>query len=111
MYNELYAASNRHCSIFSHVPYKMAVEYSGPLNVLRPRQDSYQFPGNICKCIFLNENILILIEISLKLDHKGPINNIPVMVQIMAWHWPGDKPSSELMLVSLLMHICVTQPH
>ena len=29
---------------------------------------------------------------------------------IMARHWPGDKPLSEAMIVSLLMHICVTRP-
>ena len=40
----------------------------------------------------------------------GPINNIPALVQIMAWHRSGDKPLSEPMMVSLLMHICVTQP-
>ena len=28
---------------------------------------------------------------NLDLDvHKGPINNIPVVVQIMAWRRPGD---------------------
>ena len=37
------------------------------------------------------------------------INNIPVLVQIMAWHWPGAKPLSEPMMVSLLTHICVTR--
>ena len=41
---------------------------------------------------------------------KGPINNIPALVQIMAWHWPGDKPFSEPMMVRLLTHICVTRP-
>ena len=34
----------------------------------------------------------------------GPINNIPALVLIMDWHWPGDKPLSEPMMVSLLMH-------
>ena len=28
----------------------------------------------------------------------------------MTWHWPGDRPLSEPMMVSLLMHICITQP-
>ena len=28
----------------------------------------------------------------------------------MAWHRPGDKPLSELMMVSGLTHICVTRP-
>ena len=37
------------------------------------------------------------------------MNNIPVLVQIMAWHQSDDKSLSESMLVSLLMHICVTR--
>ena len=40
---------------------------------------------------------------------KGPINNIPALVQIMAWRRPGDKRLSEPMMVSLLTHICVTR--
>ena len=51
------------------------------------------------KCIFLNENIRILIKISLKFAPKGLMNNIPAMVLIMAWRWPGDKPLSEPMKV------------
>ena len=35
----------------------------------------------------------------------GRINNIPALVQIMAWHHPGDKPLCEPMMVRLLMHI------
>ena len=41
---------------------------------------------------------------------KGPVNSIPTLVQIMAWRRPGDKPLSEPMMVSLLMHICGTRP-
>ena len=41
---------------------------------------------------------------------KSPINNIPALVQIMAWRHPGDKPLSEPMMVGLLTHICVTRP-
>ena len=59
---------------------------------------------------FLNENVIISIQISLKFVPKGPINNIPALVQIMAWRRPGDKPLSEAMLISLLTHICVTRP-
>ena len=56
------------------------------------------------------KNVWISIKISLKLVPKGLINNIPSLVQIMAWRRPGDKPLSEPMMVSLLMYICVTQP-
>ena len=37
-------------------------------------------------------------------------NNIPVLIQIMASCWPGDKPLSEPVLVRLSTHICVTRP-
>ena len=59
---------------------------------------------------FLNEYLWILTDISLKCVPKGPINNIPALVQIMTWHWPGNKPLCEPMMVSLLTHICVTRP-
>ena len=68
------------------------------------------FPDDIFKCIFFNENVWILIKISLEFAPRGPINNIPSLVQIMAWRRPGNKPLSEPMIVSLLTHICVTRP-
>ena len=77
---------------------------------LRPRQNGRHFADDIFKCIFLNENVWIPIKISLKFVPKGPINNIPALVQIMAWRRPGDKPLSEPMMDSLPMHICVTRP-
>ena len=42
------------------------------------------FTDAIFKWNFLNENVWIPIKISLKFVPKGPINNIPAMVQIMA---------------------------
>ena len=58
---------------------------------------------------FFNESVWIPIKISSKFVPKGPINNIPALVQIMAWRRPGDKPLSESMMVSLPTHICVTR--
>ena len=80
------------------------------LNTLRPRQNVRHFTDNIFKCIFLNENVRIQVRISLKYVPKGPFNNIPALVQIMAWHRSGDKPLSEPMVVGLPTHICVTRP-
>ena len=80
------------------------------INTLRPRQNGRHFPDDILKCIFLNENVWISLTISLKCVRKVRINNIPSLVQIIAWHRPGDKPLSEPMMVSLLTHICVTRP-
>ena len=78
------------------------------INTLRPRQNGRRFADDTFKRIFLNENVSI--KISLKFVPKGPINNIPALVQIMAWRRPGDKPLSEPMMVSLLTHMCVTRP-
>ena len=80
------------------------------INTWRPRQNGRHSPDNIFNCIFLNENVSILIKISLMFVPDGPINNIPALVKIMAWHRPGDKPLSEPMIVSLLTHICITRP-
>ena len=59
---------------------------------------------------FLVSKLWIPNKIPLKFVPKGPINNVPALVQIISWHRPGDKPLSEPMMVSLLMHICVTRP-
>ena len=79
-------------------------------NTLRPRQNCRRFADDTFKRIFLNENVRISIKISLKFVPKGPINNNPALVQIMAWRRSGDKPLSEPMMVSLMTHICVTRP-
>ena len=62
------------------------------VNTLRPRQDGRYFADNTFKRIFLYENVWVSIEIPLKFVPKAPINNIPALVQIMAWRRPGDKP-------------------
>ena len=64
----------------------------------------------IFKYIFFNENVWTSIKISLKFVPKGPIYNIPALVQIMAWCHPGNKPLSEPTVISLLIHTWVTQP-
>ena len=80
------------------------------VNTLRPRQNGRHFPDDIFKWIFLNENVWISINISLKFVPWGSINNIPALVQAMAWRRQGDKPLSEPMMVRLPTHICVTRP-
>ena len=79
-------------------------------NTLRPRQNGRHFADDTFKHIFLNENVRISIKISLKFVPKGPIYDIPALVQIMAWRRPDDKPLSEPMMVRLPTHICVTRP-
>ena len=81
------------------------------VNTLRPKQNGRHFEDDIFKCIFLNENIWIRMKISLKFVPKGRINNIPALVQILAWLCrSGDKPLSKLIMVSLPTHICVSWP-
>ena len=64
---------------------------------------------NIFKYIFLYENCHIKIKISLKCVPKGPINNEPALVQIMAWCLFGTKPLSEPMM-AYFTDTYVTQP-
>ena len=67
-------------------------------NALGPGQNGLHFPDEIFKCIFVNENIWILIKVSLNFVPYGKINNISALVQIMAWRRPSDKPLSEPMM-------------
>ena len=62
--------------------------------------------SNAYSCLIM----YIWIKISLKFVPKVRINNIPALVQIMAWCRIGHKPLSEPMMVNLLAHICVTRP-
>ena len=74
-------------------------------NTLKRRQYGRHFPDDILKFTLLNENISISLKIPLWFVPKGPINNIPSLVQIKAWHRPGDKPLSEPNMVRVPTHI------
>ena len=88
--------------VHSYSPY-LSESATWFINKLRPKPNEQYFADDIFKRIFFNENIWIPIKISLKFVPKGPINNIPSLVQIMAWRRSGDKPLSETMMVSLLI--------
>ena len=51
-------------------------------------------PFRIC----LNKMVWISIKFLVKFVPNDPINNIPTLVQIMAWHGRDDKALSELMV-------------
>ena len=53
---------------------------------------------DIFKCIFLNDNDIIAIQISLIFFPRGPIDNKPSLFQVMAWRQLGDKPLLEPMM-------------
>ena len=79
---------------------------------LRPRQNGRYFADDIFKYIFLNENAWISLKISLKFVPEVLIDNIPALVQIMAWRrarwqaiiWTNDGYFTDA-------HICATRPH
>ena len=79
-------------------------------NTLRLRQNCRHFSDNILKCLFLNENGWIPLQISLKFVPKVRINSVPALVQIMAWCRQGGKPLTKPMISCHLMHIWVTWP-
>ena len=101
------ALDNNDCVIGVFLDFSKAFD---AVNSLRPRLNRRPPSDDIFKCIFLNENEWISPKISLKFVPKVRINNIPALVQIMAWRRPGDKPLSEPMMVNSLTHICVTRP-
>ena len=96
--------------IQSHKMHSSMDAFRSRVNTLRPRQNGRNFADDTLNGILLNENIWFSINVSLTFLPKGRINNIPALVQIMAWRRPGDKPLSEPMLVFVPTHICVTRP-
>ena len=53
---------------------------------------------DIFKCIFVNDNDRIPIQISLKFVPMSPIDNKPALVQVMAWRRIDDNPLPEPMM-------------
>ena len=88
----------------------ICVSASRHVKTLRPRRNEKHFADDIFKRTFFNENMWISIKGSLNLVPKGPMNNIPALIQIMAWRCSGDKPIPEPMMVSLPTHMFVTRP-
>ena len=79
------------------IPYKFCDPHIGryDFNTLKLRQNVRHFLDDIFKCIFLKENVRIPIK---KFVPKGPINNTPALVQIMASCRPNGNPLSEPMV-------------
>ena len=68
------------------------------------------FADDTFKCIFLNENVRIFVEVQLNLFPNDRLNNTPALFQIMVCRLVGTQPLCEPMMVILLTHICVTRP-
>ena len=68
-------------------------------------QNGRHFADDIFKCIFINEKSGMLVRITSKFVHKGPVGIKSTLVQIMTWCRTGDKPLPEPMLPRSLRHI------
>ena len=55
-----------------------------------------RFVDDILKCIFLNENVWVSMNISVKFVPKGSSNNVSTWVHVIAWRRSGDKTSHYL---------------
>ena len=79
------------------------------LNSSPPGQNGHHFADDIFKCLFLNENVWISINISLKCS----VNNIRALVQIMAWRSMNQLHSKPILQLlthwGRMMHICVSK--
>ena len=79
---------------------------SNSLNTLGPGKNGRHFE-DIFKCIFMNENYCILIQISLKYVSKDQTSNISALVQLMAFRFtlmsPDYVPGG---LFNILKNIC-----
>ena len=56
---------------------------------------------DILKCIFLNENDRIPIQISLKFVPRSLIDNKAALVEVMAWRQTGAKPLPEPVMTAI----------
>ena len=66
------------------------------INRLSPEQNDRYFADIILKCILLNENHCVGIEMSLIFTfvHKGPIGDMSSLVHVMVRHLADDWPLS-----------------
>ena len=98
----------RHCDELSQ-PWPYIAYFEGIFNNLQKHlihlpldKMTAILTDDIFKCIFLNENDKIPIQISLKLVPRGPIDNKPPLVQVMVWRRKGDKPLPEALMAQVI---------
>ena len=80
------------------------------INTLRPRQIAANSHTTFSNA-FSSKKWWISLKISLKFAPKFRINNIPVLVQIVAWRRPGDRPLSGPMTVYLTYAYMLTDTY
>ena len=82
----------------SALVHEMAWHWTWPVNSYLPDKMAAILADDNFKCIFLNENDRIQIQIPLKFVPGNLIDNKPALLQVMAWRWTGDKPLPKPML-------------
>ena len=68
------------------------------INTPRQRRNGRRFANDILKCILVDANCCILIQIPLKFIPNAPIENNLALVQTMAWRRTGHRPLSGPMM-------------
>ena len=68
---------------------------------MRPKQNGRHFADDFFKCIFLSENVVIFVKISLWFVRMDPIDYISVLVQVKACCRIDDTPLPEPMLTKM----------
>ena len=58
-------------------------------------QNGWHVANNISTCVFF-------VRISLNFVPKDPVDNKSVLVQVMVWHWSGNKPLPEPVMTLLI---------
>ena len=72
------------------------------LNSLVLDNMAHFFAYIISKCIFFIENGRVMIKISLKFVTYCPVDKKSVMLQVMARHWPCDKPLPKAIMAQII---------
>ena len=80
------------------------------VNTLRPSQNGHRFADDTFKRIFVNENVGVSIIISLNFVPEGLINNIPALVQKMAWRRPVKMNTDHLWVTRMMRFISIHLP-
>ena len=70
------------------------------INSFPPEKMSVISQTTVSNAFSLMRN-LYLIQVSIKFAPKGPVDNTPVLVQVMAWRPKRDKPLSKPMVTDL----------
>ena len=72
------------------MPHYIRLQCKINIQQMEAETNSRHFADDIFKCIFMNENVAIVINISVKLIPESPVNNIPAPGRRQAIIWTID---------------------